>query len=337
MVVGLMMMLLVPGAPWAAQGRDTGASSTSTVYLPLLVSRYPQPRLAFVSGRNGSVDIFTMNDDGSGLIQLTTSPDWEYGPRWSPDGRRLVYTSEMSATSEVSIYVMNADGTEKRRLSGNAHLPAWSPDGRKIAFVSNEHNGIYVINADGTGLLRLTTQGLNLYPAWAPDGQRIAFTSFSGNGVDIYLMNADGTNLINLTNTPDISEHKPAWSPDGTKIAFEASGTYLIYVMNADGSGQINLTRSLKWAAWMDWAPDGQKLVFAGDGGIHVVNVDGSGLTQLTNAADNHPVWSRDGQRIAFTSQRDGSAEIYVMNADGSNQTRLTNNVGGGAGPVWQP
>ena len=69
------------------------------------------------------------------------------------------------------------------------------------------------------------------------------------------------------------------------------------------------------------------------------MNADGSGVTRLTNntSSDAYPVFSPDGQKIAFTSTRDGNSEIYLMNADGTNQTRLTNNTSFDGWPSFSP
>ena len=71
---------------------------------------------------------------------------------------------------------------------------------------------------------------------------------------------------------------------------------------------------------------------------VYVVNVDGSGRTQLTTdpKEDSFPTWSPDGKRIAFQSARDGNEEIYVMNADGTGQTRLTDSPTDDGGAVWR-
>jgi dipeptidyl aminopeptidase/acylaminoacyl peptidase len=79
------------------------------------------------------------------------------------------------------------------------------------------------------------------------------------------------------------------------------------------------------------------KIAFSGNSGIEVVNPDGSGHATLAGGPNGNPTWSSDGQRIAFTSSRDGNSEIYVMNADGTGQQRLTTNSVGDGSPTWSP
>jgi Tol biopolymer transport system component len=88
------------------------------------------------------------------------------------------------------------------------------------------------------------------------------------------------------------------------------------------------------------WSPDGKRLAFYGgpanDHNIYVINVDGTGLTQLTHGGDNlGPSWSPDGNWIAFTSFRDGNNEIYVIHPVGTGQMRLTNNPFSDWQPRW--
>jgi TolB protein len=89
------------------------------------------------------------------------------------------------------------------------------------------------------------------------------------------------------------------------------------------------------------WSPDGRRIAFAKGGSeIYTMNVDGTGLTRLTDnpGHDNRPTWSPDGSRIAFASQRNGDDyQIYVMNADGTGLARLTFGPGQAVSPVWSP
>ena len=125
-------------------------------------------------------------------------------PSWSPDGKRIVFTSSKSRLGKNrDVYVMDADGGNPRRVSKNPFDewdPSWSPDGERIAFTSagvrNVEAGfwrIYVMDTDGKNLRRLSNNDVNDYqPSWSPDGKRIAFTSWRDGAHDIYVMDADG-------------------------------------------------------------------------------------------------------------------------------------------------
>jgi len=280
----------------------------------------PAARIAFTSWRDGvaNSEIYVMNADGYGLTRLTDDPAVDSSAAWSPDGKRIVFSSTRDGGG---LFVMNADGSGQTRLTdypAGSGQPAWSPNGKRIAFVLTDGYGnseIHVMNAApleggtrGTNAVNLTDNPAADYgPAWSPDGTRIAFMSDRDGNVEIYVMNAApleggtrGSNAVNLTKNW-ANDSRPAWSPNGQRIAFASDrwGNSEIYVMNADGSNAMNLT---------------------------------------DNAADDfQPAWSPDGTRIAFTSDRDGNWEIYVMNADGSGQTNLTDNPAMDHAPAWSP
>jgi Tol biopolymer transport system component len=268
-------------------------------------------RILFVSERSGTPQIYVMNPDGSGQIQLTSDSLGALDPNWSPDGTMLVYSSIHGISDPFllrgyyAIVVKKADGSGGRTLVNLDDTfepaPAWSPGGSTIAYfddVAGSGGQIFLVNADGTGLRQFTSAG-NIGVAWSPDGSKIAFSTYGGSGYDLFVKDVNGSSLAQLTTTAGATDRYPSWSPDGTRIAFVSNrdGNEEIYVMNADGSRQTRLT---------------------------------------TNpGVDFAPTWAPDGSRIAFHSDRDGSLQIYVMNADGSGLTRLTTDPAGAAYPSW--
>ena len=298
---------------------------------------------------------FGIGDRLLGLIQSTPGPPEVRSPVWSPDGRRIAFTSRREGNSEV--YVVNADGSGQRRLTRNAagdFGPTWSPDGRKIAFerlgaTQSSVGALYVVNADGSGQRMLARRGS--HPAWSPDGRTIAFMW----RFHLYVMNADGSEHRVLTRVGSGQKSSLAWSPDGRKLAFLAYGDcgqcFNLYVVNSDGSGLRHLTSKLGPgrighgpASDSVWSPDGRMIAFVRLNtrhGVYVINADGSGVRKLTpkprGAVYAAPAWSPDGRKIAFARERDGNSEIYLMNADGSGQRNLTSDLAYDDDPAWSP
>jgi Tol biopolymer transport system component len=200
---------------------------------------------------------------------------------------------------------------------------------------------LLVAAALAAGLLALV--GTKPAEAAFPGGNgKIVFTSerTTGTGVDnpegdeeIFTMNPNGTGVTQLTKN-SARDSWAAWSADGTQIAFatDRDGNFEVYKMAADGSNQVNLSKNAASDAAPAWSPDGTRITFSSDrndttpdDGFAQADVytmssaNGSGLVRLTKSAadDGGGVWSPDGTKIAFFSERsvNGNYEIYVMKA----------------------
>jgi Tol biopolymer transport system component len=202
------------------------------------------------------------------------------------------------------VYVINADGTGRRRLTHqgkrlfDSEFPSWSADGRRIAFQSS--GGIFVMDANGLGIRQLAKRGLA--PAWSPDGGRIAY--LRGNAIWVLRLGGRSYRLARRA-----AYYAPAWSPDGRRIVF-VRGKDLWLIASKGGKAR----KLLAGGTNPSWAPNPQ-IAFDDPkrGGIFVINADGAGRRRLGDGAD--PSWSPDGRQIAF----EGGPGISVMDDDGRN------------------
>ena len=300
-------------------------------------------RLFFTSDRDGNLDIYSVTARGGDAINLTDSPDDEFAPVVSPDGRLIAFLA--GSEPDVSIHTMRTDGTSRTQVTtdrGSHGSQRWSPESDRLAYVVRESDGrgVYTSAADGGGAVLLTSLQGEEVGDWSRNGNTVVFAVLGGEEPGIYTRNPDGVNQFRLTETGD---YGPVWSPDSKRIAFLSGrdGNAELYVMDEDGSNQRNLTQSEADESHVSWSPNGKRLLFVserdGNPEIYVVDADGANLTRLTtnDVVDNQPVWSPNGRRIAFVSYLDGDAEIFVMDADGANQTRVTNNDAEDTSPSW--
>lgn len=181
----------------------------------------------------GNAEICVISVDGGDVRNLTNNPARDIQPSWSPDGSKIVFTSNREGNYDVfSIYTMNSDGSNVHRIYYSyaiSSFPAWSPDGQTIVFGNDKEDSrtgnfeLFSIEPETTNPERRLTvrRKYDIQPAFSPDGRRIAFASNTDGNYEIYVMNADGSAPVRITR--DAAEDSaPAWSPDGKRIIFSS-------------------------------------------------------------------------------------------------------------------
>lgn len=240
--------------------------TTSPLESPLAApAPLAQLDLVYASQQSGMVQVFR-RQPGQPPRQLTFGGLNNSEPRWSPDGRQIAYTANV-AEGRYELYLMNADGSNSRRLLTQDFAynwgASWSPNGTQILFASNFSglSQLYVVGLDGENPKQITFDGNNFLGSWSPDGRRIAFTSDRGGQGDneIYVMNADGSQVEQLTDNA-IDDAAPAWSPDGRYLAYHSyeQGVFNIYVYDLERRQSKALTREVLPVRFPTWSPDGR-------------------------------------------------------------------------------
>ena len=196
--------------------------------------RHDGARIAFVQmdrvgGPGSSCDrsnVWTMNPDGTGLVQVTTG-DSDSSPAWAPDGSRIAFASARDAggkASRTEIYTVKPDGTDVRRLTDDVfrdRRPSYTPDGSRIVFTRQVEllgfvdENAWTMKTDGSDQRRLTSGGA-IDAVYSPSGTRVAFAE-DGR---VWTMNADGTGLTAWT--ADVDATQPVWSPFSEALLYTA-------------------------------------------------------------------------------------------------------------------
>jgi Tol biopolymer transport system component len=175
----------------------------------------------FVEDGSENAEIYTMGIDGSNLTKLTDNPARDYFPKYSPDGKTIVFSSERDGN--IQLYTIKTDGGNAKRLMKNGftdNCGNFSPDGLNIIFNSNRggNSDIYALSSDGSGEPKNLTNNSagNYEPCYSPDGSMVVYRSNKGlsddMSYDIFVMSADGKNQINIKpGLKDTNEYNPSW------------------------------------------------------------------------------------------------------------------------------
>jgi Tol biopolymer transport system component len=260
--------------------------------------------MAYINARDS---LWLVRPDGTGLRRLLRGSTLaSMGLSWSPDGTKIAITSpgpvaKVKTTDCVGlkIYVVPIHGSHPWKLrdtSASCDNPAWSPRGNEIAYGrQGPIAGIWVIHPDGSGNRQVSPHGSG--PSWSSDGAQLVFNvSPNGWGPDGYryfaVVNSDGTHYHVVTNQA-YNEYGEVWSPRGRRILYgHRNGG--IYVIGSDRQNNHRVTTDSagqSLAPKLAWSPDGRSIVYAGNGGIYEIGVDGRGKVQLPGNGDYGPSW----------------------------------------------
>jgi Tol biopolymer transport system component len=252
-------------------------------------------------------------------------------------------------------------------------MPEISPDGQKIVFLSDRsgYDDVYLMSAiDGKIIRRLVkgqrTQDFESFHSlrstfsWSPTGDRIAFISKSKDQEILYIIEPEGGRRLEKINLGFDSAYRPCFSPSGESVAFVGSenGHAGLYLLDLSSGGVEALhTGALEYLGY-SWSPDGEHIAFSTigpglidslavysvidprtklDRDIYRLRVADGMVERITYcpSEDVSPVWSPEGDRMLFVSDRKGSYDLYVYDFADSTSSQLTRVLGGIFAPSW--
>jgi formylglycine-generating enzyme required for sulfatase activity len=212
--------------------------------------------IVFVSDRSGTLKIWSMHADGRGARQLTQGAEPDADPRFSPDGKQILYTTLRGGFPEI--WQMNRDGSAPRFVTKGSQ-GSWAPDGRSIVFIQD--NQTFVRNLASAQETRITPPDWERcgVPAFAPDGKQVAVASRHLGEIGIFLVSADGRE-----NRPLKAQEAcctPAWSKDGKRILCQTVQGH-IHEVELDGKNWEQLTYGADVQHDARYSPDGAMILF---------------------------------------------------------------------------
>jgi Tol biopolymer transport system component len=322
----------------------TKALVVTFILAVILVSCAPRKHFVVYSASSDekSVNLYLVDTDSVENQQLTNVKYANY-PAWSPDGKKIVFTSD------GGLYFMSINKADRTRIIDTPKFeihPIWSPDGSKIAFISQDIANqllydLMVVNVDGTELVTLARNlgEIDYFSSfsWSPDSKKITFSNPVNESREIFTVNADGTDLTQVTHLslPYAPPVQPAWSPDGKKIAFV---TWKLLIMNSDGTNLIEWDTK-GYPRYPKWSRDGKFIACRRSENVILVDpING----QITTVDEESPIadysWSLQGDELGYFVIGD-TLNIEKININSMQKAQLTKDVGfyPWQSLAWQP
>jgi len=308
-------------------------------------------KLAYECYVNNNWEIFVMNADGSQPVNLTATPDVnEHYPQISPDGTKMAFSVDKGEGREAvrSLYVMDIDGKNRRKLADNAREPFWRPDSKVVGFLPQEYPKFNVMDyyTKGMSFYDLATGKIephvnsaklhHLYnPSWSVNGKWIVATVHAGMGVGhaILLIEAHGDRIINL----NIPGCRPCLSPDGKHIAWGAGDHELVAApidLDAEtpavGPWRVQIKDPVNETYHVDWSPDSKYLAFSRG---PASKGDPSKAGTFLSACEIVGVYAADWNLCAVSAEKEGTLDLST--ASEADYFMLTTNGFSNKEPAW--
>jgi len=305
--------------------------------------------IAFVSDRGGGVGVWKVGQFGGGATLLLEDA---FYPAISPDGERLAFSRLMpSGEVFIGIYSLAGDGGE-RLITGPGEgiwvhkQPAWSPDGRRICYATA--HDLWVVPAQGGAAQPLTTGGrFDSEPAWSPGGKRIYFSSWREGTLALWAADAGGGGAVRLTMGTGPESH-PTVSRDGSRLVYTTTIISAELVLLDRVSGGEVVLSGVGDDPCFALAPDKSRIVYTAErwgAGIELWSQaleDGIPVGEPKRMTEqpgdaSHPVFSPDGEWIAYYRIEGNERDVWIIPASGGSPRRITDHPGSDSHPAWSP